>query len=157
MSKRIDSASRFIPASPSDVYASFAESGAMVRWLPPKNMTGTMLRFDFKEGGSYRMRLTYKQAEDGRGKTSDDSDEVEVQFVKLVNARRIEQAITFKSDDPDFAGVMRMLWIFEPAPKGTMVTVSAEDVPRGIRKDDHEAGMNSTLDNLVAFHAGSSR
>ena len=154
MSKRIDSASKFIPAPPSDVYAAFTEPGAMEQWLPPKNMTGTMLHFDFREGGSYRMRLTYKNAEDGRGKTSDTTDEVEVQLVKLINANRIEQAITFKSDNPDFSGVMRMLWIFNPTTNGTIVTVRAENVPQGIRQEEHEAGMNSTLDNLASFFAG---
>lgn len=32
----------------------------MEQWVPPNNMTATMLHFDFREGGSYRMRLTYK-------------------------------------------------------------------------------------------------
>ncbi|HKP98400.1 MAG TPA: SRPBCC domain-containing protein [Fibrobacteria bacterium] len=157
MSKRIDSASRFIPASPSAVYAAFADPGAMEQWVPPKNMTATMLHFDFREGGSYRMRLTYKNAEDGRGKTSDNADEVEVRLVKLLDATRIEQAVTFESDDPEFSGVMRMTWTLDPTKNGTLVTVRAEDVPRGIRPEDHEAGMNSTLDNLVSFLGGEPR
>jgi uncharacterized protein YndB with AHSA1/START domain len=129
----------------------------MERWLPPKNMTGTMLHFDFREGGSYRMRLTYKNSQDGRGKTSDNADEVEVRLIKLWGARRIEQAVTFESDDPEFSGVMRITWTFEPAKNGTLVTIRAEEVPRGIRPEDHEAGMNSTLDNLASFLSGQPR
>jgi uncharacterized protein YndB with AHSA1/START domain len=151
MSKRIDAVSRLIPAPPSVVYAAFAEASAMERWLPPKNMTATMLQFDFREGGGYRLRLTYRDLADGHGKTAEDADEVAVRFVKLVNQQRIEQAVTFESDDAAFAGVMRMTWTLEPVNEGTLVTVRAEDVPAGIRREEHEAGMKVTLDNLAAF------
>jgi uncharacterized protein YndB with AHSA1/START domain len=151
MTKRTDSASRLIQASAADIYAAFGDSKAMEQWLPPKNMTATMLHFDFREGGSYRMRLAYKDLENGKGKTSDNSDEVEVKFLKLVVGTRIEQAVTFESDDPMFSGVMRMIWKFEPSMDGTLVTVCAEDVPQGISPEDHEIGMNSTLDNLASF------
>jgi uncharacterized protein YndB with AHSA1/START domain len=154
MSKRVDAASRYIPASPSAIYAAFAEPKAMEQWMAPKNMIATMLHFDFREGGCYRMRLTYRRAEDGRGKTSDHADEVEVRLIELIDARRIEQAVTFESDDAEFSGVMRMTWMLEPAEHGTLVTIRAEDVPRGIRREDHETGMNSTLDNLAAFLGG---
>lgn len=152
--KRIDSASKFILASPWTVYAAFAEPRALERWVPPKNMTATMLHFDFREGGSYRMRLTYKDPESGRGKSSDDADEVEVRFVKLISPKRIEQEVAFESDDPAFSGVMRMRWTFDGVKDGTLVTIRAEDVPRGIRPEDHEAGMSSTLDNLASFLIG---
>ena len=54
---RVDSASRLIQASPADIYRAFAEPGAMEQWLPPGDMVGRMLHFDFRDGGSYRMRL----------------------------------------------------------------------------------------------------
>lgn len=34
---------------------------------------------------------------------------------------------------------------------GTLVTIRAEDVPPGIRPEDHADGMNSSLDKLAAF------
>lgn len=40
----------------------------MERWLPPSGMTGEMLHFDFREGGSYRMRLTYADARNCQGR-----------------------------------------------------------------------------------------
>ncbi|MFO7683051.1 MAG: SRPBCC domain-containing protein [Chloroflexota bacterium] len=151
MAKRIDLTSRLIAASPSVVYAAFAEPEALAQWLSPQNMVATMLHFDFQEGGSYRMRLTYQDLEAGQGKTSDNADVVDVRLLKLVEGKRIEQAITFESDDPAFSGVMRMTWTFEPAEKGTLVTIRAEDVPWGIRPEDHEIGMNSSLDKLALF------
>lgn len=151
MAERIDTVSRLISASPSEVWAAFADPGAMERWMPPEGMTAAMLRFDFREGGSYRMRLTYKDAGASPGKTSEDADEVDVRLLELIDSERIVQAVDFASEDPAFSGTMRMTWIFEPDGNGTRVTIRAEDVPRGIRPEDHESGMNSTLDNLAAF------
>lgn len=123
----------------------------MEKWLPPTGMTAEMLDFDFREGGSYRMRLTYIEPQQGRGKTSDDSDEVEVRLVRLIDGERIEQAVTFESEDPAFSGVMRMTWMLRPARNGTLVSIRCEDVPEGIRPEDHDAGLNATLDNLASF------
>ncbi|GAA5049459.1 SRPBCC domain-containing protein [Haladaptatus pallidirubidus] len=138
-------------ASPEAIYQAFAEPGAMERWLPPSNMTGEMLDFDFHEGGSYRMRLTYKDQQAGQGKTSEAFDEMEVRLPRLEPNHRIEQEVVFESDDPAFEGTMRMVWTFEPAGSGAIVTVRAENVPVGIQPEDHEAGMKSTLDYLTAF------
>ena len=151
MTTRIDSASRLISASPTAVYRAFAEPGAMERWIPPSNMTGKMLHFDFREGGAYRMRLTYAEPQQGRGKTSEDSDEVEVRITKLEDGRRIEQEVTFESEDSAFSGIMRMIWTFQSKGIATLVTVRAENVPSGIRPEDHEAGLKSSLENLAAF------
>lgn len=123
----------------------------MERWLPPKGMTGHMTAFDFRDGGGYRMRLTYADENQGRGKSSSDSDDVEVRFERLVRDSRIEQAVTFDSGDPRYSGVMTVTWTFSPAPSGTEVTVRCENVPEGIGREDHAAGLASTLDNLAAF------
>jgi uncharacterized protein YndB with AHSA1/START domain len=114
-------------------------------------MTGTMLAFTFSEGGSYRLLLTYNEPQHTPGKTSEDADEVEVRFVKLLPNERIEQAVTFKSDDPAFSGEMRIAWVLESVQNGTFVTVRCEDVPSGIGANDHHAGLQSTLTNLAAF------
>lgn len=34
---------------------------------------------------------------------------------------------------------------------GTKVTITCENVPEGIRQEDHDAGLQSTLKNLVIF------
>lgn len=151
MSTRVDSASRLIRASAPTIYQAFATADAMTTWMPPRGMSGSMLAFDFREGGSYRLRLRHNQPTHAQGKTSKDSDEVEVRFVVLVPNERIEQAVTFASDDPSFSGEMRITWTFEPARNGTLVGVRCEDVPAGIRPEDHQAGLTSTLDNLAVF------
>lgn len=148
---RIDTASRRIAASPKVAYAAFARADAMERWLPLSGMTGTMLDFDFRDGGSYRMRLTYRHPGPGSGKTSADPDEVEVRLIRAEAGRRIEQEVRFDSDDPAFAGLMRMTWTLEPDGGATLVTVRAENVPSGISAVDHEVGLNASLANLAAF------
>ena len=155
MSERVDTSSRLIHAPASAIYRAFATSGALEAWLPPEGMTGNMVALDFREGGSYRMRLTYADPRHAPGKTSEDADEVEVRFVGLVPGARIEQAVTFDSDDADFSGEMRIVWTFDHAPDGTLVTVRCEHVPRGIRAEDHRAGLASTLAHLAAFVEGS--
>ncbi|MFB9808124.1 SRPBCC domain-containing protein [Haladaptatus pallidirubidus] len=97
------------------------------------------------------MRLTYKDQQAGQGKTSEAFDEMEVRLPRLEPNHRIEQEVVFESDDPAFEGTMRMVWTFEPAGSGAIVTVRAENVPVGIQPEDHEAGMKSTLDYLTAF------
>ncbi len=62
-------------------------------------------------------------------------------------------AVTFRSDDPAFAGEMLMAWLLADSPRGTMVTIEARNVPSGIGAEDHAAGLASTLDNL-ARHLG---
>lgn len=110
---RVDAASRFIPALPRTIYRAFSLPGAMERWLPPNNMKATMLHFDFLEGGSYRMRLAYTDLAHAEGKTSADSDEVEVRLTRIHEDRMIEQEITFQSDDPAYSGLMRMVWTIQ--------------------------------------------
>jgi hypothetical protein len=45
---------------------------------------------------------------------------------------------------------MRITWLFEPAAGGTLVRITAENVPPGISPEDHEAGFSATLANLAA-------
>jgi uncharacterized protein YndB with AHSA1/START domain len=151
MPRRIDTASRLICAGAPRVYDAFVSPESMLSWLPPEGMTGEILAFDFREGGGYRFRLTYDEPGATSGKTTEDSDIVDVRFVRLVENVCIEQDVSFGSEDPVFAGVMRMTWSFEPAEGGTLVTIRAEHVPVGIRPEDHDVGLKSSLKNLAAF------
>lgn len=44
-----------------------------------------------------------------------------------------------------------MTWNLDEVPGGTKVTIVCKNVPVGIKQEDHEAGMSSTLANLAAF------
>ena len=150
MNGRVDSSSRLINADADRIYAAFIDPVAVATWLPPSDMTGTVLAFEPKPGGVMRMELTFRHADHATpGKSSADTDIVEGYFVRLVPAQEVVQRYTFRSDDPAFAGVMTMTWSLEPEGEGTRVTVTAENVPAGIDPQDHETGMNSSLENLT--------
>ncbi len=151
-SKRVDSASRVIRATPDAIYRAFVDPGILIRWLPPTGMTAHIDVFDPREGGEYRITLTYaNRSHPSRGKTSEHTDVAQGRFLELVLNHRIVQSVQFDSDDPAFGGEMRMTWRFEPVVEGTCVTISAENVPLGIVATDHEAGFAATLANLAAY------
>lgn len=148
---RVDSASRIIAASPAALYRAHMDPQELISWLPPEGMTGRIERFEPRVGGMYRMVLTYEQpTHSGQGKTTDNSDSVEGRFVELIQDRLIAQVVQFDSDDPAFAGEMKIIWTFTPVAGGTEVAVRCENVPPGISAEDHAAGLASSLENLAA-------
>jgi len=149
---RIDTASRIIAAPPEAIYQAFVDRDALLAWLPPEGMTGEILEFEPHPGGAFRMALHYSVP--GHGKTTEDTDMVDSEFAELVPAHRVVQLVRFKSDDPAYAGIMRMVWDLEPANGGTRVIFLAEDVPPGISKEDHDSGLRSSLENLARYVEG---
>jgi uncharacterized protein YndB with AHSA1/START domain len=150
--RRIDTASRIVSASAEAIYAALVDRDALLAWLPPEGMTGEILEFDLRPGGAFRMALRYSAP--GHGKTTDDTDLVESEFAELVPGHRVVQLVRFRSDDPAFAGIMRVVWDLEPATGGTRVIILAEDVPPGISKEDHDTGLRSSLENLARYVEG---
>jgi len=140
-----------IAAPPGRVYAAFVDPAALVEWLPPNGMTGRFERFDARQGGSYRMVLTYADASTARGKATADSDIVEARFVDLVPGVRVVQAVDFVSDEPGYAGTMIMTWEVATVESGTRVEIRADNVPDGISAADHAAGLASSLANLATY------
>jgi uncharacterized protein YndB with AHSA1/START domain len=145
---RTDRVERVIPAPPQRVFAAFTDPDALVAWLPPTGMTGRFEHADLRAGGSYRMVLTYDDA--GPGKSSDDTDIVDVRILEVVPGERLVQAADFESDDPAFSGTMTMTWSVTPHADGSLVEIRADDVPSGISAEDHEDGIRASLDNLAA-------
>lgn len=146
---RTDNASRVIAAPPERIYAALVDPEALAAWLPPHGMTARFERFDPRPGGSYRLVLTYEDAQSGRGKATADSDVIEARFVSLVPGVRVVHEVDFESDDPLFAGTMTMTWHISSVDEGTLVEIRADDVPDGISADDHAVGMASSLANLA--------
>ncbi|MGE3620388.1 MAG: SRPBCC domain-containing protein [Acidimicrobiia bacterium] len=72
---------------------------------------------------------------------------VEVRYVDIVPDVRVVQSVDFVSDDLALAGTMTMTWEVQAAEGGTLVEITAEDVPDGISAEDHATGLASSLDN----------
>jgi len=79
------------------------------------------------------------------------SDVVEARFVEFVPNVRVVQEIDFESNDPAFAGPMRMTWSLAPFQPELKLPSPAKNVPDGIAKEDHAMGLRSSLENLAAF------
>ena len=150
--RRTDTASRIIKASAETIYRALLDPVAIASWLPPEGMTGEVDVFEPREGGHYRMTLTYtKPNHEMAGKASQDAEVVEGTFVALDPNRRIVQRVEFQSDDPAFAGSRMISWHLHTVSAGTEVAGVCENVPPGIAKEDHDAGLRSTLNNLALY------
>ncbi|AOJ04065.1 MULTISPECIES: SRPBCC family protein [Burkholderia] len=148
LANRRDTASRLIQASPRAIYDAFVKREAVSAWLPPQGATMEVQTFEPRIGGRFQMTLTFATA---LGKSTVNTDVVVGRFVDLVPQERVVQIFEFASDDPAFAGTMTMTWVLTAAADGTIVTVTAENVPPGIGQADHEIGMSSSLTNLAAY------
>jgi uncharacterized protein YndB with AHSA1/START domain len=146
---RTDEQQRVVGAPAERVFRAFVEPDALAAWLPPDGMTGVVEELDARPGGRYRIVLTYVEA--GPGKTTADADVTEGTFVEVVPGERVVHDVVFVSDDPAYAGTMRMTWSLEPVDGGTRVTFRADDVPPGISAQDHADGLASSLAQLAVL------
>lgn len=147
---RTDRASLLIHADRETVFAALTRVEELLAWLPPRGMRGRFERFDLRDGGSYRLVLTYDDASGSPGKTTAGADVSEVRIARVVPGELVEQLVDFESDDPDVRGTMRMTWSLRRTGDGTVVEFEARDVPDGIRARDHAEGLTSSLSNLAA-------
>ncbi|PRA79993.1 SRPBCC domain-containing protein [Microbacterium sp. MYb66] len=148
---RTDRASLLLHVDGAEVFSALTSQDALLAWLPPAGMQGRFERFDMREGGSYRLVLTYDDAIDAPGKTSADSDASEVRVSQIVPGELVVQEVDFESEDPAFHGTMRMEWRLRPVAEGTEVELTARNVPVGVRARDHAQGLTSSLANLSAY------
>jgi len=137
-----------VEATPREIYRAFLDPDLIASWLAPDEMTLRVHAFDAREGGEFRMALAYPEGEGGAGKTTADMDAYHGRFVELVPDRRIVEVIEFESDDPGFAGEMRMTVTMAPTRQGTYVTIDFDGIPPGIALADNEEGVASSLEKL---------
>jgi uncharacterized protein YndB with AHSA1/START domain len=146
------SVSRTIKAPRKAVYHAFLDPASVAAWLAPDNMKGHVHAFDPREGGRFRMSLTYIAPKHSLGgKTSENTDTFQGRFVELVPYAKIVEVIEFESRDPAFAGEMSMTVSLADVAGGTKVTILCENIPKGIRPEDNEQGCKESLQKLAAL------
>lgn len=149
-SERIDRAELKIAASTDVLYRAFLEPSLLEKWLPPMGMSGKVHEIDASEGGGYVMSLYHRDVTPAvPGKTTEREDRFRVVFDELVPGRQIVQRVVFDVTDPSFTGAMKQTWTFQSSGQLTTVSVACENVPLGIRPEDHTVGLNSSLQNLA--------
>ena len=149
---RTDSASRIIKASPETIYKAFLDREAVAIWRPPKGMQCYVFEFDPEQDGKFRMSFSYiSQQHDVDGKTSAHEYIFHGYFKELIPNKLITEVVQFESDDPAYVEEMTVTTTLETISEGTKVTLTCSNVPKGIKPEDHQQGINSTLDNLAAY------
>jgi uncharacterized protein YndB with AHSA1/START domain len=144
--------SRTMQAPRSRIYAAFLDPDAVAKWLPPDSMTGAVHLFEPREGGRFRISLTYQDPANALpGKSSENTDTVAGKFAELIPDQQVVWLVEFESTDSAFGGEMRVTWTLADAGPGTEVTVLMENLPPGVRPEDNEAGSRSTLENLANY------
>lgn len=134
------------------VYHAFVDSDAVAAWQHPDNMGIQVHTFDPREGGTFRISLTYQDPADSPGgKTTDTMDTYHGRFVRLVPFTTIVEVVEFESQKPEFAGEMRITVQLADVDGGTEVTYRCDDIPSGVRPEDNEVGSRSSLRKLAAL------
>jgi uncharacterized protein YndB with AHSA1/START domain len=113
-------------------------------------MTSQVHAFDAREGGLFRISLTY-DAPTGTGKSSAHTDTFHGRFVKLVPNEQVVEVVEFETTDPALGGEMTITIALRDADGGTDVLAVHEGLPRGLPPADNEAGWRSSLAKLAAL------
>ncbi len=132
------------------VYRALIDARAVATWMVPTGMTSHVHAFDGREGGSFRISLTY-DAPTGTGKTSAHTDTYHGRFVKLVPDEQVVEVVEFETPDPALRGEMTITITLVEADGGTDVLAVHDDLPRGVSAVDNEAGWRSSLAKLAAL------
>lgn len=140
---------RRILARQSAVYRALLDPADVCRWRFPQGMTCAVHAFDPREGGLFRVSLTYETS--APGKTSAHTDTYHGRFERLVPDEEIVEVLEFETADPAMQGAMRITTSLMVAQGGTELVAVHEGVPPGVNPEDNERGWNEALDRLAAL------
>jgi uncharacterized protein YndB with AHSA1/START domain len=141
---------RHINAPRAAVYRALLDAGALATWRVPTGMSSHVHEFDAREGGAFRVSLTY-DAPTGIGKSAAQTDTYRGHFVKLVPNEQVVEVFAFETADPALRGTMTMTTTLTDAAGGTEVLVVHEGIPDGVPAADNELGTRMALDKLATL------
>jgi uncharacterized protein YndB with AHSA1/START domain len=118
--------------------------------MVPSGMTSQVHVFEPREGGSFRISLSY-DAPTGTGKTTPHSDTYHGRFVKLVPDEQVVEVVEFETTDPAMQGEMTIAISLVDAEGGTDVVAVHDGLPSGVSAADNETGWRSSLTKLAAL------
>ena len=134
-----------------NVYRALLDARAVATWMVPTGMTSHVHAFDPREGGSFRISLTY-DAPTGTGKTTAHTDTYHGRFVKLVPDERVVEVVEFETTDPALRGEMTITIALADAEGGGTDLLAVHDgLPPGVPTADNEVGWQSSLAKLAAL------
>jgi uncharacterized protein YndB with AHSA1/START domain len=140
--------SRHMNAPRARVYKSLIDAGAIAKWKVPTGMTCQVHEFEGREGGAFRISLTYDE-QTGTGKTTAQTDTYRGRFVTLVPNERVLEVDEFETANPALRGEMTITITLSDADGGTNVLAVHDGLPPGLSASDNEAGWRMALDKLA--------
>jgi uncharacterized protein YndB with AHSA1/START domain len=141
---------RHMKASRANVYRALLDARAVATWMVPNGMTSQVHVFDAREGGSFRISLTYDTAT-GTGKTTAHTDTYHGRFVKLVPNEQVVEMMEFETADSAMRGEMTITFTLTDADGGTDVFAVHDNLPPGLSTADNETGWRMALDKLAVL------
>src|SRR3990170_3477024 len=136
--------SHHINAPRASVYRALLDADAVATWMAPTGMTSHVHAFEPREGGAFRISLTY-DAPTGTGKTTAQTDTFHGRFVKLVANEQVVEVVEFETADPALRGEMEITIALADADGGTDVLAVHDGLPRGLSTADNEVGWRMSL------------
>jgi uncharacterized protein YndB with AHSA1/START domain len=112
--------SQHVNASRQSVYRALLNADAVAIWMEPKGMTSNVHVFDPREGGPFRISVTYETPH-GTGKTTAHTDMYHGRFVKLVPNKQVVEVVEFETADSEIRGEMTVTFTLTDADDGTSV------------------------------------
>ncbi|HMQ32836.1 MAG TPA: SRPBCC domain-containing protein [Chloroflexaceae bacterium] len=119
------------------VYRAPLDARAVAVWIVPDDMTSQVHEFEAREGGRFRISLTYDDP-NGAGKTTAYTDTYHGRFVQLVPDQQVVEVMAFETDDELMRGEMTVTFTLTDADRGTDILAVHEPVPPGIAPADNE-------------------
>ncbi|MFF7791573.1 SRPBCC domain-containing protein [Streptomyces sp. NPDC007991] len=140
-----------VDAPRADVYRALVSAEAVARWRVPAGMSGEVHEFDAREGGRFRVSLTY-EAPDAIGKSAAHTDTYHGRFAPLVPDEQVVEVLEFEAVDPELGGTMTLTTTLSDAEGGgTDVVMVHEGIPDAVPAADNETGTRMALANLARF------
>ena len=137
----------------SAVYRALLDAGAIAKWRVPAGMSSHVHEFDPREGGSFRVSLSY-DSPGPAGKSAPHTDTYHGRFLRLVPDEQVIEEFEFETDDPGLRSTMTMTTTLTDASDGTDVSVRHEGVPDRVPAADNETGTRMALANLARLVEG---
>lgn len=141
---------RRIRATREVVYRALVDAGAIASWRAPDGMTCVVHELDAREGGFFRVSLSYEVGT-RKGKTTSGTDTYHGHFARLVPNEQVVEVLEFETADPNLVGGMTMTTTLVEVDGGTEVFVAHEGIPPGVSVTDNDAGTRMALDKLAAL------
>jgi uncharacterized protein YndB with AHSA1/START domain len=143
--------SRHINAPRANIYRALLDARAIAIWMVPDGMTSEVHTFEAREGGLFRISLTYDSAQ-AIGKTTGHTDTYHGRFIKLLPHEQVVEMMEFETDDPAMRGEMTVTFMLADARDGgTHVLGLHDNLPSGVALADNATGWRMAFDKLAAL------